>query len=151
LRRAFPLDVLMVTSSTLVVFSNGKCLACSGFSCGKTVCFGSLEFIADYFGGLSLSPRGSNSDATLMCPTHGEPPSPLRAMIEDSTEEFHMDSSREEGFAHPPSPRRHNTGDPPTPVTTAPWLENVPSTQAMTMVPPRVLKPWPSVSLHFER
>jgi hypothetical protein len=110
LQRAFPLDVLMVTSSTLVVFSNGKCLACGGFSCGKTVCFGSLEFIADYFGGLSLSSRGSNLDATLMCPTHGEPPSPLRAMIEDSTEEFHMDSSREEGFTHPPLPEGTTLG-----------------------------------------
>jgi hypothetical protein len=33
---------------------------CSGFSLGETVYLGSFEFITDYFGGLSLSPRRSD-------------------------------------------------------------------------------------------
>jgi hypothetical protein len=34
LRHAFPLDVLMVPSSALVVTADGECLSCGGFSLG---------------------------------------------------------------------------------------------------------------------
>jgi hypothetical protein len=52
----FPLNVPIVHSSTLTVGTNRERLMCGGFSLGETVCFGSLEFIIYYFGGLSLSP-----------------------------------------------------------------------------------------------
>jgi hypothetical protein len=57
-------------------------------------------------------------------------------MIEDSAEEFLMALSGEGGFGLP-SPRRHNVGAPPAPVTTTPWTENAPTTQAMMTVPPQ--------------
>jgi hypothetical protein len=45
----------MVHSSTPIVTTDGESLTCGGFSLNETICFGSLEFIANYFGSLSLS------------------------------------------------------------------------------------------------
>jgi hypothetical protein len=66
--------------------------------------------------------------------THSGSPS-LWAMIEDSTEEFYTASSGEGGSNFSFS-SRHDTGAPPAPVVTIPWLDNIPATQVMTMVPP---------------
>jgi hypothetical protein len=66
LQCAFPLDVLMVPSSVIAVVADGEHLTCGGFSLGVTVCLGNFEFIADYFGGLSLSPRRADTGATFM-------------------------------------------------------------------------------------
>jgi hypothetical protein len=101
LQHSFPLDVPMVHSSALAISADGECLTCSGFSLSKTVRFGSLEFIADCFGGLSLSPRRNDSGAAFMGSTHTRPPSLLRAMIEDSTKEFYMTSSGEGASTSP--------------------------------------------------
>jgi hypothetical protein len=84
----------MVHTSTLAVTTDVECLTCSGFSLSETVRFGSLEFIADYFGGLSLSPKGSNLGAVFMGTTHSGSPS-LWAMIKDSTVEFYTASGRD--------------------------------------------------------
>jgi hypothetical protein len=149
LQRAFPLDVLMVLSSVLVVAVDGECLACGGFTLGETVHFGRLEFITDCFGGMSLSPRRDGSDVAFMGSTHRRPPSPLWAMMGDSTKEFHMVSSGEVGSSLP-SPRRHDTGAPPSPATTTSWLESTPATQAMMTVPPRMMTSRPDTSLPFE-
>jgi hypothetical protein len=59
----FPLDILMVHSSTLIVATDGESLACGGFSLNETIHFGSPEFIVYCFDGLSLSPKGSDSGA----------------------------------------------------------------------------------------
>jgi hypothetical protein len=53
-------------SSTLTVTTDDEHLTCGSFSIGETVHFGSLKFIVDYFGSLSLSPKGSDSDAIFM-------------------------------------------------------------------------------------
>jgi hypothetical protein len=50
----------MVPSSALVVATDGECLTCGGFFLSETVHLRSFEFIADYFGGLSLSPKRNN-------------------------------------------------------------------------------------------
>jgi hypothetical protein len=55
----FHLNVLRVHSSTVVVTPDDKHLTCGGFSLSENVCFGSLEFIADCFDNLSLSPMGA--------------------------------------------------------------------------------------------
>jgi hypothetical protein len=68
-------------------------------------------------------------------------PSPRWAMIEDSAEEF-LTTSSGEGCFGLPSLGRHNTGAPPTPVTTTPWTENAPAIQALMTVPPRMAAPW---------
>jgi hypothetical protein len=96
------MDVPMVHSLTLAITIDGEHLTCGGFSLGETVRFGSLEFIADCFGGLSLSPKGSDSGTVLMGTMHSRSLS-LRAMIEESTEEFYTTSSRE-GASASPSP-----------------------------------------------
>jgi hypothetical protein len=83
----------MVPSSTHAVSADGECLACGRFSLSKTVRLGSFEFIADYIGGLSHSPRRDDSGTTFIGSTCSGPPSPRWAIIEDSTEEFRTASS----------------------------------------------------------
>jgi hypothetical protein len=82
----------MVHSSVFTVSTDGECLTCGGFSLGETVHFGSLEFIAVCFDGRSLSPKGSDPGNIFMATTRSGSPS-LRAMIEDSTEEFYTAST----------------------------------------------------------
>jgi hypothetical protein len=100
LQHAFPLDIPMVHSSVLAISIDSECLMCGGFSLGKTVHFGSLEFIVDCFGDLSLSSKGSDSGAIFMGLTRSRSPS-LWAMTEDSTEEFYKASSEEGGSILP--------------------------------------------------
>jgi hypothetical protein len=92
-------------------------LRCGGFSLGETIHLGSFEFIANYFGGLSLSPRRSDSGVAFMGSTHSGTPPSWWAMIEDSAEDFLTVLSGEEGFGLP-SPRRHDIGALPTLITT---------------------------------
>jgi hypothetical protein len=85
---AFPLDVLMVLSFAITVDVDGERLTCGGFSLNKTVHLGNFEFIAEYFSGLSLSPRRGNAGAAFMGSSRSSAPTPRRAMVENSTEEF---------------------------------------------------------------
>jgi hypothetical protein len=79
----FPLNVLMVHSSTLTVTIDGEDLTYGGFSLGKTIRFGSLEFIVDFFDSQGLSPKGSNLSAIFMGVTHRGSPS-LHTILKDS-------------------------------------------------------------------
>jgi hypothetical protein len=87
-------------------------MLCDVFSISETIHFESLEFITDRFDGVSLSPMGDSSGATVMGSTHSKTPSPLRAMTGDSVEEFHTASNGEaKGTAQgiqmqPPQPYR---------------------------------------------
>jgi hypothetical protein len=56
----------MVTSSSITVTANGECLAYVGFSLGETVCLGNFEFITNYFGDLSLSPRRGDEGTAMV-------------------------------------------------------------------------------------
>jgi hypothetical protein len=85
----------MVPSSALTISTNSEHLMCGGYSLGEIVRLGSFEFVEDYFGGLSLSPRRSDLCIAFMGSTHSRTPSMRWAMIEDSAEEFHMASSGE--------------------------------------------------------
>jgi hypothetical protein len=125
----------MVPSSAITISADGECLSRDGFSLGETIHFGSLEFIVDYFSVLSLPPRRDDSNAAAMGSTHSGPPSSL-AITGDSTEEFHM-ASDEEGGLGLHCLRKHSMGASPAPVSTMAWPENTPTTQVMTMIPPR--------------
>jgi hypothetical protein len=91
----------MDSSSVLTFSANGERLMCGGFSLGETVCLRSFDFIADYFDGLSLSPKRGDSGTAFMGSTHSGPPSSRWAMIEDSNEEFHMASGGGGGSGSP--------------------------------------------------
>jgi hypothetical protein len=85
LQRVFPMDVPMVPSFALTIATDGERLTCSGFSLGETIRLRSFEFVPDYVGGLSLSPRRSNIGAAFMVSTRSGSPSLRWAMIKDST------------------------------------------------------------------
>jgi hypothetical protein len=114
----------MVPSSANIITAYGERLTCYGFSLGETVRLVKYEFIADYFGGLSLSPRRGDVDAIFMGSTRRRASTPWWAMIEDSTEEFLMVSSREGTFGLP-SPRRRDTGASLSPIVTTSWLKDI--------------------------
>jgi hypothetical protein len=95
----FAPDVLMIHSSTLNVTTDRERLTCGGCSLSATICFGSLEFIADCFSSLTLSP-GGDSSAIFMGMTCNRSLS-LQAMIEDSLDKFYMASSGEGSLGLP--------------------------------------------------
>jgi hypothetical protein len=68
----------MVPSTVLTIAANDEHPSCNIFSLSDTIRFGSVEFIADHFSSLSLSPMGDGSDAAVMFSTYGGPPSPVR-------------------------------------------------------------------------
>jgi hypothetical protein len=119
----------MVHSSTLAITTDGKHLACGSFPLGETVRFRSLEINIDCFGGLSLSPKGSDSGDVFMGMTRSWLPS-LWTILEDSTNEFYMASSGE-GSSGLPVSRRHSTGTSPAPIATAPWSEGAPASLSL--------------------
>jgi hypothetical protein len=65
----------MVHSSALTATTDGEHLTCGGFSLSETVRFGSLEFIAVCFCGLSLSPKHSNLGTIVVGTTRSGSPS----------------------------------------------------------------------------
>jgi hypothetical protein len=150
LQHAFPLNVSMVLSSALIVTYESQRLMCGGFSLSETIFLMSFKFIADYFSGLSLSPRRGNSSAAFIGSTHSGTPSLMWAMIENSTEEFLTASSGEGGFALS-SPKCHGIGALLAPITTTPWMENAPSTQATMTLPPQMAALQPYTGLPFEQ
>jgi hypothetical protein len=100
---------MMVPSYASAVTADGEHLTCGGFSLRETIHLENVKFITDYFGGLSLSPRRSDSGTAFMGSTCSGVSSLWWAKIEDSAEEFFTVSSRDGGFDLP-SPRRRNTG-----------------------------------------
>jgi hypothetical protein len=75
----------MVPSSMINVAADGERLMSGGFSLGEIVHLWNFDFIADYFGGLSLSPRRGDAGTAFMGSTRNGASSPWQAMIEDST------------------------------------------------------------------
>jgi hypothetical protein len=124
----FPLNVAVVDSSMLTVTTDNERLTYGGFSLGKTIHFGSLEFIVDYFGTLSLSPKGNDSSVHFVRTTRNRSPS-LRTILE----EFYTTSSGEGSSGFPISWRR-SMETPPAPITTTPWPEDAMTSQTMMTV-----------------
>jgi hypothetical protein len=59
----------------------------------------------------------------------------LCTILEDSTDEFYMTSSRE-GISGLPISKRNSMGTPPAPIATTPWSEDTLTPQTMMIVPP---------------
>jgi hypothetical protein len=142
----FPQAVLMFPSSSITVATDGERLTCIGFSLGEPVRLGNFEFSANYFSGMSLSPRGSGEGAIFVGSTRSGASTPQQATTEDSTEEYLMTSSGEGGVDHL-SPRRCSTGTLLTPTSTTTWKE-APSRMRF---PLRTAVPWPETNYLFER
>jgi hypothetical protein len=99
----------MVPSCSIIIATDGECPMCSGFSLAGPIHPKNFEFIANYFGSLSLSPRRGYEGAIFVGSTHNGASTPQWTTIEDSTEEFLTMSSGEGRFGHP-SPRWHFMG-----------------------------------------
>jgi hypothetical protein len=84
---------LIVHSPKIAIVANGKHQTSVGFTLGETIHFGSLVFIADHFGNLSLSPEGNDSCAIFMGIVHNRLPS-LHTILKESVDEDDMSSSR---------------------------------------------------------
>jgi hypothetical protein len=142
----FPQAIPMVPSSLIAIATNGEHVTCGGFSQGEPVHLENFEFIVDYFGGLSLSPRGSNEGAIFVGSTCSGASTPPRATIEDSTEEYLKALSGEGGIEHL-SPRRRSTGALLAPTSTMTWKE-APSTMRF---PLQIAVPRPKTNYLSER
>jgi hypothetical protein len=103
----------MVPSLALTIAADGKRLSCGGFFLGESIHFGSLEFITDRFGGLSLSRLGDGSCVIIMGPAHGGPPLQSWTMVGLPPRGF-LWAPDGEGRTDLPSPRRHGIEAPPT-------------------------------------
>jgi hypothetical protein len=148
LQCVFPLYVLMVPSSVLTVAADGDHLTCGGFSLGKTICLGSFEFITYYFSGKSPLLGGATQALASWAQLevgHRPAVGHDRGLHQGVTH-----SIKWGGGSGLPSPRRHSTGAPPTPVATSPCMENASATQAMMMDLLQVVVPRPHTGLPFE-
>jgi hypothetical protein len=94
----FTLNVLMVHSPEPAIITDGHRQATVGFALGETIHLGSLEFIANRFGRLSLSPERNDSDAVFIVMVHNGLLS-LQGILEDSTDEDDTTSSGGGGVA----------------------------------------------------
>jgi hypothetical protein len=136
-------------SSTLVVTTDGEHLTSGGFSLSKIVHFGSLEFITDCFGSLSLSPKGNDSGVIFGEMARSGSPS-LCTILDDSTDELYTTSSGEGGSGLPAS-RKHSMGTPHAPIMTTPRPEDAPTPQTMMTVPPQTIMQWSNTGQRPER
>jgi hypothetical protein len=147
-------EVLVVPSSSIIIATDGECLACGGFSLGKPVRLGNFEFIANYFGSLSLSPRRGNGGAVIVGSTHSRASTPQRAMIKDSPEEFLTASSGEGSFGPLPPLQQCSMGGPLALTTIMTWKKNVLATMTFplrTVVPrPKTHQPSEQHHAHHE-
>jgi hypothetical protein len=140
----------MVPSSAFVPIIGGKRSSGDGFPLGKTICFGSLEFVTDRFSSLSLSPLGGGSGAIIMGLARGGPPLLLRTLTGCPIEGFPV-AHGGEGRTELLSPGRHGVESPPISTTTIPQPENPLTNQATTTIPPWQEMPWPDDNLPLER
>jgi hypothetical protein len=108
----------MVHSPKLAIVTDGKYQTNISFTLGKTIHFGSLEFIADHLYNMSLSPEGNDSGVVFVGMTHSGSPS-LHTILEDSVDEVDITSSGGRSFDFPIF-QKCNMVTPTVPITTKP-------------------------------
>jgi hypothetical protein len=96
----FPLNILMVHLPKPTIIIAGSNLFSIELACGETIRFGSLEFIADCFDNLSISPEGIDLGTIFMGMAHSGSQS-LHAILKESTGEDDSTSSEVESFDFP--------------------------------------------------
>jgi hypothetical protein len=135
----FPLNVLMVYSLKLAFVANDNNLTSVGLIPGETICFGSLEFIADHFDNLSFSPEMNDSGVVFVGMVQNRSPF-VHTILEKSSNEG--DTALVEGGSSGfPDPRGCNVVTPTAPITTKPPPENtmtlvtIPTVQLWTTAP----------------
>jgi hypothetical protein len=107
----------MVYSSKFTVIADGKHQIVLGLALGKTIHFGSLEFIAERIDDLSLFAKGDSSGTIFMGMAHKGTPL-LHTILEDSTTEFDTVSSG--GSPGRPIYLKRSTVTPSVPITIMP-------------------------------
>jgi hypothetical protein len=112
----------MVQSPKFTFVANSNNLTGVGFTPGKTIFFGSLDFIADRLGNLSLSPQGNDSTIIFFGMVHNGSSS-LHTILEESSDEGDMVSSGG-GSSCFLGPRGCNVVTPIVPIATALPSEN---------------------------
>jgi hypothetical protein len=103
-------------------FANGDNLIGVGLAPGKIICYRSLEFTADHFGNLSLSPYGNDLGVIFVGMVYSRSLS-LHTVFEESPDKGDATTGggASSGF---PSPRRCNVVTSAIPITTMPPLES---------------------------
>jgi hypothetical protein len=82
----------MVHSPKPAIVADGNHQTNVGFTLGKTICFGSLVFIIDRFGSLSLSPKRNDSRTIFIGMAHIRSLS-LHTILEESVDDADTTSS----------------------------------------------------------
>jgi hypothetical protein len=121
----FPLNVSIAYSPKLTFVADGNNQTGIGLTLGETICFGSLEFTADCFSNLSLSPEGNHSGAVFVGMVHSGSPS-MHTVLEESFDEGDIASVG---------------GGVTIPITTTPSLENTPALLTIPTVQQRTIAP----------
>jgi hypothetical protein len=127
------MDVLMDHWPKPAVVTDGNNLIGIEFTWGKTILFGSLEFIANHFNNLSFSPEGNDLGTVFMGMVHSRSPS-LDTIFEDSTSEDDLASS-DGGSPNFPLSQGCNVVTPTIPIITTPSLKGTPMPQTIPTVP----------------
>jgi hypothetical protein len=106
----------MVYSLNLTFIANRNNSTGIDLAPGETIYFGSLEFTADCFGRMSLSPEGDDPGAIFIGMMHNGSPS-LHTVLEESFVRGSM-TSDERGSSRSPGPRGCNMVTLTVPITT---------------------------------
>jgi hypothetical protein len=117
----------MVPSSSIAFTVDGERLTCSGFSLGKPIHLGNFEFIADYFGSLSLSPRRGNEGTIFVGSTHSGASTPAAGHDRGLHRGYSQHQAGKEALGTLPSDGAAQWGA-HLPLTATTWKESAPTT-----------------------
>jgi hypothetical protein len=133
----------MVPSPMLSFITNDNNPTSVGLAPGSTIHFGSLEFIVDHLGQISLSipppPQERDLGAMLVGMVHSGSPSLRTTLAESSDEDGATSSAR--GSLGSPGPRGCNMVTLTDPIITTQVLESTPALQTIPTVMVRTAVP----------